>query len=362
MNFASIGKSWHIATIARIPIKIHWSFSLLLLFVLYMGRQNDMIKEDMAWFFVLVLIMFVFVVMHEYGHALTARKFGVLTRDIIISPIGGIARLESIPRIAKHELMIALAGPAVNVLLSIIFASTLFLLGADLFANSERINPVSEPFTFISFLLSINLALVVFNMIPAFPMDGGRVLRSLLSMGMDSHLNATKWASWIGQAFAILFIAVGFYIDHFVLMLIGIFVFSTARREYSDVLLESKMDKTIAKDFMRTDYTILSAQDTLEKILTLKGQNSFLVGDTMNRIIGVIPGVFVEDIRKNKDFSISLTEYISQSYGFINQNMSVRSIFHSMNEYGWSVAIVIDEYSAILGTIDREMIKKFISG
>jgi Zn-dependent protease len=327
-----------------------------------MGRQNDMIKEDIAWFFVLVMIMFVFVVMHEYGHALTARKFGVLTRDIIISPIGGIARLESMPRIAKHELLIALAGPAVNVLLSIIFGATLFLLGAEFFASSERINPVSEPLTFISFLLSINLALVVFNMIPAFPMDGGRVLRSLLSMGMDNHLNATKWASWIGQAFAALFIATGFYFDHFVLMLIGIFVFSTARREYSDVLLESKMDKTTAKELMNSDYSLLSQQDSLDKIIQLKEHNCFLVGDEDHRIIGVIPGVFVSDIRKNKENSIPLSEYISQSYGYISQQMTIRSIFYSMNEYGWSVAIVVDGNSAIMGIIDREMVKKFISG
>lgn len=361
MNLLSMGKSWQMVTIAGIPIKIHWTFSLLLLFVLYMGRQNDMIKEDIVWFFVLVLIMFIFVVMHEYGHALTARRYGVHTRDIIISPIGGIARLESMPRNAKHELLIALAGPSVNVLLSLIFALTLFLWGADLFADSDRINPISEPFTFISFLLSINLALVVFNMIPAFPMDGGRVLRSLLSLSLDNHLKATQWASYIGQAFAALFVAGGLYMDHVVLILIGFFVFTTARREYGDALLESRMNRSTASDLMRTDFVTLSANDTVADIQSWQNQKSFLIKDGNHKIIGVLPRVFVTELIENNSKDEQLYHYMSQSYGYINPSLSLKSTFLTMNEYGWAIAIIIDAQSNIIGIIDREMIKDFIS-
>lgn len=359
---SSLGSSWHIATIARIPIKVHWSFGLLLLFVYYMAKQNELVNDDIVWFFALVMIMFVFVVMHEYGHALTARRFGVNTRDIIISPIGGVARLESIPRIPKQELLIALAGPAVNVGLTIVFGTILLVFWGELFSDSPRINPIVAPRAFISYLLSINIALVLFNMVPAFPMDGGRVLRALLSMFFKDHLTATKWASWVGQSLSIAFVAGGLYFSHFGLVFIGIFVFITARREYFDVRLHNKMVTTKVSDIMLTDpYSVYLSDDLSVEQLVRLDQGSYIVRDHHENVLGVIPDLFLTEAQKNLSDSHTISQMISQSFGYINENMSAKAAFNIMNEYGWAAAIVLDKDQKENGIVDRRLLRSFIS-
>lgn len=362
MKRSSIGSSWHIATIAKIPIKIHWSFGLLLLFVFYMAKQNELINEDIVWFFVLVMIMFVFVVMHEFGHALTARRFGVKTRDIIISPIGGVARLESIPKVPRQELLIALAGPAVNVGLTIFFGLGLLIFGGDLFSDSQRINPVIAPSAFISYLLSINIALVLFNMVPAFPMDGGRVLRALLSMFFNDHLTATKWASRTGQALSVLFVAGGLYFSHFGLVFIGLFVFITARREYFDVRLQDKMTTTKVADIMLTESKSIYAQDEINiQSILANDKGSLVLRSQDDKVIGVIPELFIVEAKKNPSADFNIGNMVSQAYGYINGEMSVKSAFNIMNEYGWAVAIVVDQDQKESGIIDRRLLRSFIS-
>jgi Zn-dependent protease len=356
-----LGSSWHLATIAGIPIKVHWTFGLLLFFVFYMARQNQLLNADIGWFFLLVMIMFVFVIMHEFGHALTARRFGVSTRDIIISPIGGVARLESIPRIPIQELLIALAGPAVNVFLAILFTLIILLSGGDLLAQSERINPVIAPMAFLSYLLSINVILIVFNMIPAFPMDGGRVLRAILSMSFKNHLKATLWASRIGQVLATVFFVTGIYFDHFGLVFIGLFVFFTARREYREVLMGHKMATTLIKEIMNTNFVPLHIDDTMSRFNQLSHKASYAVVDSSDDVVGVIPELFINDAVKYKSPDDSIRDLISQSYGYIGENTSAQSAFEIMNEYGWSLAIVTDTALNKSGIIDRRLLRSFMS-
>ena len=236
--------SFTLTRLAGIPVKIHWTFGFLLLFIGYYALDHHLPADDAFWFFSYVMILFFFVVLHEMGHALTARRFGVRTKDVIISPIGGVARLERMPENPRHELLISLAGPFVNVILAAFFGIGLWLFADRMLPVDTRINFIENPQDYIAYLFLINLALVGFNMIPAFPMDGGRVLRSLLTMITGDRMKATLIASVSGQVLAVGFISFGLYLrEYSMLVFIGLFVFLAARSEYRQLMWEkAKMD------------------------------------------------------------------------------------------------------------------------
>ena len=172
-----------------------------------------------------ILLLFACVLLHELGHALTAKAFGIHTTDIILLPIGGVARLERIPNDPKQELLIAIAGPLVNV---VIAALLIFYLGAR--AAVSDFDDINTPrVAMLSKLASVNIGLVLFNLIPAFPMDGGRILRSIFAMRMN-YLRATQIAAFIGQGLAILLGIIGFFGNTF-LLFIAFFVFMGAQQE-----------------------------------------------------------------------------------------------------------------------------------
>lgn len=351
----NLGSSLYLGTYLGIPIKVHWSFGLLILFIIYILQDSASTLSQSLWFFSIIFVMFVFVVLHEYGHALMARKYNVQTRDIIISPIGGVARLESIPKIAKHELHIALAGPAVNVVLATIFVLLQTILGHHLLPQSETINLIKAPGDYIGILLSINLALIFFNMIPAFPMDGGRVLRAILSMTMKDHWKATKYASYIGQIFAIAFVLYGLYLNHYVLLLIGLFVFLTARSERRQVNQETLMKKTQVKDLMRTNNFSISL-DQMVKDLS-KDQSYLIIED--DNVIGCLPNIFIRDTQSTNAVLTTAKQLISQSYGHLNEDMTLDAAYNAMNAYGWVLGIVMDQEQKIKGVIDRPLLLSF---
>jgi Zn-dependent protease len=182
--------SWKIGTVFGIGIYVHWTFLLLPLFALFRGGLGgEGSNLAVAAFNVgLVLAVMACVVLHEYGHALMARRFGIATRDITLYPIGGVARLEGMGSNPTQELWIALAGPAVNVAIA---ALLLIPTGALLVLYGWKLPLLG---VFLLALLISNVVLVVFNMIPAFPMDGGRVLRALLSLSYG-RLRATEIAA-----------------------------------------------------------------------------------------------------------------------------------------------------------------------
>jgi len=226
--------SLKLGKIAGIDVYLHWTFFLLLGLVFFsdLGQGTGVPAAIQAVLFVLAL--FACIVLHELGHALAARRYGIPTRDITLLPIGGVARLERMPRDPKQELWVAVAGPLVNVAIAICLVVTLSVIR---FGRIGVLAPISG---FLWPLLLMNLFLVAFNMLPAFPMDGGRVLRALLACKLE-YVRATRIAARIGQAMALLFIAAGAfgYMTGFkalsapqpMLVLIGAFIFIGARNE-----------------------------------------------------------------------------------------------------------------------------------
>ncbi len=221
-----MGWSWRIGRIAGIDVYVHPTFLLLLLWV---GLSHFLAHHDLAealYGLGFLLALFGIVVLHELGHALMARRYGIRTRDITLLPIGGVARLERIPENPRQELAVAVAGPAVNV----VMAAGIYL-GLAL-SHGLSLSPVGSVMRvgggFLEQFFWVNVALVVFNMVPAFPMDGGRVFRALLAMRFD-YVHATQLAASVGQAIALVFGLLGLFFNPF-LIFIALFVWLAGAR------------------------------------------------------------------------------------------------------------------------------------
>lgn len=253
-------RSFRIGTAAGIPLFLHWTFLLIPAYVLisgtFMGRPPFGMLADLT----LVTVIFACVVLHELGHALAARRFGVQTKDIVLMPIGGVARLERMPKRPQEELVVALAGPAVNVAI----AAVLLLITVPFIGISGLQNPTSLATDLVGNTIAVNVAMIVFNMLPAFPMDGGRVLRALLSIRIG-HLKATKIAAGVGQSMAVLFGLGGLLVfNNPMLMFIAGFVYLGAAQEAKAAEVESSFEGVRVRDVMMTRFDAIPAQASAE--------------------------------------------------------------------------------------------------
>jgi Zn-dependent protease len=235
--------SIHLGTYFGIPVYLHWTFFLLLGYIVYDSWQKGMEQNNIIWFVFLTLVIFVCVTLHEFGHALTARKYNIKTKDIILSPIGGVARLKNMPKFWHQEFLVAIAGPAVNVIIAIILLAVLQFTGVGFPENPERIiSSIREHFIFL--LLVINVFLVVFNLIPAFPMDGGRVFRALLTIPFG-RMKATLVAARVGQVLAVAFMGFSLYQQQPFHLFIGVFIFFAASAELRSVKYEQWLESLL---------------------------------------------------------------------------------------------------------------------
>jgi Zn-dependent protease len=254
--------SWKIGRIAGIPIYVHWTFLILIAYVVYghwsAGHDLSTTMEGVGF----VLSIFGCVVLHELGHALAARRYGIPTSDITLLPIGGVARLQRIPEHPAEELVVAIAGPMVNVAIVI-----LLLLAGVRFPGASPEGEFLVQVRFLPKLLAVNTFLVLFNLLPAFPMDGGRVLRALLAMRME-YSRATRMAASIGQFMAILFGFLGLT-GNPMLLLIALFVWIGAESEARMVQERVELRGVSVRSAMLTDYRTLAPTDTLGRAADL---------------------------------------------------------------------------------------------
>jgi Zn-dependent protease/CBS domain-containing protein len=242
-----------------IDVYLHFTFLLLLAFLgFYYWRATHNVDAALRGV-AFIVALFGCVVLHELGHAFMARRYGIQTRDITLLPIGGIARLEKMPEKPMQEFWVALAGPAVNGVIAVVLLVGLAATGG--FAPVEELGVTGG--SFWQRLIVLNLILVAFNLLPAFPMDGGRVLRALLAMRLGRR-RATAIAANVGQGMAILFGIVGFFYNPF-LIFIAIFVYLGAQAEAGMVEMQSALAGLRVRDAMMTRFRTLTAQDTLAK-------------------------------------------------------------------------------------------------
>jgi len=273
-----------ICRIYGVDVRVHLTFSLLIGWVAFVyWRQGQTITASVTGV-LFILAVFLCVVLHEFGHALSARRYGIKTRDIILLPIGGVARLERMPTNPLHELWVALAGPAVNIVIA-----TAIFIWLKLTASPEPLLTLTlGSGTFLERIMFVNIFMVLFNMIPAFPLDGGRVLRAVLATRKE-YAWATQTAASIGQGVAILFGIFGLLYNPF-LLLIALFVWFGASQEAGTARIQSAIGGIPVQHAMVTDFKTLNENDSLERAveLTLAGsQKDFPVVDD-GRIEGIL--------------------------------------------------------------------------
>ncbi len=268
---------FQLASFRGIRVYIHPTFWLLILWVGLSDFVRSRSLQTALGGVFFVFVLFACVVLHEFGHALTAQRYGIQTQDITLYPIGGVARLERIPEQPLQELWIALAGPAVNGLIALLLWLFLRL----------PLSQLSYP-SFWSRLLSVNLLLAGFNLIPAFPMDGGRVLRALLALKLD-YLQATSIAAQLAKAFAFLFGAIGLFSNPF-LVFIAFFVWEGAEQETSMTRQRLSLSGLLVSQAMLTRYEVLRPDNTLKEaaqLLLASSQADFPVVEN-GRLVGML--------------------------------------------------------------------------
>lgn len=355
-----MGNSLQLGTFFGIPVRVHWSFGLLLLFITYTVLTNGFKLWQGVGFVAYIFILFFCVVLHEYGHALTARKFGVLTRDIILSPIGGIARLENMPQKPIQEFFIAIAGPLVNLAIGAFLTIVLFVGTGVIFPDFAYAN-FDDPIELTRYVLWINLMLFLFNLIPAFPMDGGRILRSLLATRIGK-VKATRFASIIGRILALCFVAYGIFDQQVILALIGLFIFMMAGQEYDQTKIMALIQNTLVSDIMRTSFTKLHLSDTYGTVIEKyyrEGEQNFLVFDSMGNISGTIPELFIKDTIKNNTQDKSVNQMMSNKIASVSSDTKLKDAIELMKNEG--VAIVsVEENGTLVGVLDRNGIENYL--
>lgn len=247
-----MGGSFKLGRISNIDVKVHWTFFLLLAFFAFVGASGGLLGSLVA--VVIILALFFCVLLHEFGHSLVAQRLGIEVPDITLLPLGGVARLKSLPEKPFDEVKIAIAGPIVNVVLAPIFFVAATLLGANVFdlrADAAVIGGQASVGQVLSYIGLMNIALAVFNLIPAFPMDGGRILRGLLAARLGP-VRATNIASTVGQIFAAIFFFIGLANGQFLLALVAVFIFFGAQGEQQFVRQRETMRGIAVSDVMGT--------------------------------------------------------------------------------------------------------------
>lgn len=279
--------SMRLGTFAGIAVNVHATFVVLLGWVALTHWISGRSVSAAASGVLFILSVFFCVVLHEFGHALAARRYGIATRDITLLPIGGVARLERMPEDPRQELVVAAAGPAVNVALAAVFVVLLVVGGP--------IEPLGHlgvaRGSLLERLLVVNVSLVLFNLIPAFPMDGGRMLRAALATRL-SHARATRIAAGVGQALALVFGFVGLFTNPF-LVFIALFVWIGAGQEAGMVTARSALSGVPVRAALLTDFRTLAPSDTLARAVQL------LLGGSQTDFPVVEGGRLVGLLRRN---------------------------------------------------------------
>src|SRR2546430_5208201 len=350
-----MGWSLPIFRVAGIQLRIHITFLLLIAWLAF-GYYAQGGSPAAAEGVIFVLLLFLCVVLHEFGHALAAKAFGINTPDITLLPIGGVARLERMPEEPKQELLIAVAGPAVNV----VIALGLFVAGGS-FIN-PFVNPAaSEGVGLISQLLIINVLLVAFNLLPAFPMDGGRVLRALLATRM-SYARATQIAATVGQFFAFVFGFIGLIWNPF-LIFIALFVYIGASHEAALAQMKDVSRMFPVSSAMVREFRTLPENATLEEAvdaLLATSQHDFPVVDETGTVAGVLTRHdLIAALRKN-DPALRVGDVMRRNIPTVTTGTRFEEAFRIMQECNCPAVPVLDSMKRLVGLLTPENVTELM--
>ncbi len=344
-----------LGSIAGIRISVHATFLLLLAWVVISHLASGQGVVGAVNGTLLLLAVFATVVIHELSHALVARRFGVRTKGIMLLPIGGVASLEKVPEKPHQELLVALAGPATNVALAMLFAGLVLLTGGTL--DPTETMAVSAPL--LPKLVYVNVSLAVFNLLPAFPMDGGRVLRAGLALWLD-YGRATQIAARIGRGMALLLGLLGLFFNP-LLVLIALFVWMGAQQESAQVQLKTALEGIPVRTAMITDFRTLGPDEPLSTAvaLMLAGfQHEFPVMEN-GRLVGVLTRDDIVRGLSHHGDNLPVRQAMRREFQVADPAETLESAIGRMEGPGGG-SIVVLENGAVLGMLTPENIGELL--
>ena len=332
--------SLKLGRIAGIPIRVHLTFVLFLAWFVMAFSLRGLGPSATLAGVLLVLCVFASILVHELGHALVARRFGVGTREILLLPIGGVANLERIPDKPAHELAVALVGPVIN----LVIAAMLFFVGG----------------AFATQLMWINVGLAIFNMIPAFPMDGGRALRALLAMRIG-HLRATQIAASLGKIIAIIFAAVGI-VTSLWLVLIAVVVWMGARHEAATVQMRSAIVDVPVSAAMNRHVEVVRPDESLGEAarrLVSTGQSELPIVDH-GETLGVLTRTDVATGIKDAGSQAPIANAPHHEAITVAPTDMLERVFDRLSHEPGAIAVVMDHGTPV-GVVTTEQLATFVA-
>jgi Zn-dependent protease/predicted transcriptional regulator len=314
--------SFKLGKIFGINFRIHVTFLLLLSFIFIAALPRRGPEQAMLGL-LFVCAVFACVLIHELGHSLIARRFGIEAKSITLLPIGGVSSVEDIPEKPAQEIVISLVGPFIN----LVIAGILYLFmgtWSGIIVRTLYPHSAGELFTM---LIGTNVVLAIFNLLPAFPMDGGRALRGILALKMD-YVRATSAAVFIGQGFSMFFIFYGLFFN-WLLALIGIFLLIGAGGEKQHVMLKSILHKVLAREVMATDFHTLRPHDpislALEHIYHGCQQDFPVVGD--KNIEGILTRMGILSVIHEKGVTVPVSDVMDQHFTSVDPQTTLDEVY-----------------------------------
>lgn len=345
-----MGGSFAIGRLSGIPIRIHVTFVLFIvwLFASYWKQGGVAVAASAI---VYILLLFGCVVLHEFGHILTARRFGAETVDVVLLPIGGVARMKNIPERPGQELAVAIAGPIVNLVIAGVLLS---LVGSEELTR-ELSNP-GQSMAIVPQLAAANLFLALFNLIPAFPMDGGRVLRALFAYRLG-RTAATALATRIGHVLAIGFGIFGFMTGNPLLILVAAFVYFGASAENRDTRIKDVARHVPVADVMITRFATVPIEGRIADatdLLIHSTQHDIPVIDGVGKVIGLLTRNQVLRTLRERGHDAAIADAIHSEVPTVPVHAMLDAAVRLMDDAGTPAVVVVDSAGHPVGLVSLE--------
>jgi Zn-dependent protease/CBS domain-containing protein len=341
-----------IGSIAKIPIYLHITFLLILPFLAWvfasnpypLGFGNELLSLEVKFILGIVtaISLFTCVLLHEIGHSIVALKCGIKIKSITLFLFGGVSALEELPREPKVELRVSIAGPAISICLALIFYAL------------NRAVIYSSAFATFTFLLALmNLMLAVFNILPAFPMDGGRILRAFLAT-RTSYASATRKAAFLGKLFAFIFGVFGFLLGDIILLIIAFFIFIAATEEESTVIASSLLERVKVRSIMSTEVFSIPPSTSVSELLEIMLKKKYMGYPIMKNglLLGIVTFNDVQKISNSQHSSTKVEQIMSRNIISISPEDDAATALKLMNRYNIG-RLLVKEGNILVGIITK---------